>query len=182
MIDKDILPLWQQKILKQLEGHLARHFIAEDHDCLLSEESLQKALLENSFQLYFFEGSIELRHFLSVQLAAESCRCLISVDSDAYDVDTLPYDLLSNAQRLSVSLGDCFPDLAYAVLKSLQAEELNALDAAVEEYNPGKMSESASCDFVLRDVFKLAPEVIQTSSDLLRSLLRLHYRDVELPG
>jgi hypothetical protein len=94
----------------------------------------------------------------------------------------LPYDLLNSAHRLSVSLGDCFPDLSYSVLKSLQAEELNALDAAIKEYAPGQMNESASSDFVLRHVFKLAPEVIQTPSDLLRSLLSLHYRDVELPG
>lgn len=180
-IDKETLPEWQQRILKQLDGRLARYFVADDPDCLLAEESLQKALIENGFPLYFFEDSIELRHFLSVQIIADLGGCVISVDTDRYDIEALPYDLLSSAQRLSLSLGDCFPYLAYSVLKSLQAEELNALDAALEEYTPGQMSESASCDFVLRHVFKLAPEVIQTSSDLLRSLLRLHYRDVELP-
>ena len=182
MINKNELPVWQQKIIKPLDVRLARNFIADDPDCLLAEESLQQALLENGFQLYFFEGSIELRHFLSVQISSDSARCVISVNSDFYDINALPYDLLSNAQRLSVSLGDCFPDLAYTVLKSLQSEELNALDSALQEYTPGQMNESASCDFVLRHVFKLSPEVIQTPSDLLRSLLRLHYRDVELPS
>ena len=189
MIDKESLPVWQQKILKQLDGRFAQHFVVNDPDCLLAEESLQKALLEHGFQLYFFEGSIELRYFLSVQLMADDSGsdrtsvggCVISVDSDSYDVEALPYDLLRDSQRLSVALGDCFPDLAYSVLNSLQVEELNALDAALQEYTPGQMNESASCDFVLRHVFKLAPEIIQTSSDILRSLLRLHYRDVELP-
>ncbi|MBV1929000.1 MAG: BREX-3 system phosphatase PglZ [Gammaproteobacteria bacterium] len=180
-IEKDALPAWQLKILQQLDSRLAKHFVADDPDYLLAEESLQKALSENGFNLYFYEGSIELRHFLSIQLAGETGSCVISIDSDRYDLNALPYDLLLSAQRLSVSLGDCFPDISYSVLKSLQVEELNALDAAIEEYAPGQMNESAGSDFVLRHVFKLASEVIQTPSDLLRSLLRLHYRDVALP-
>ena len=182
MIDEASLPVWQQKILKQLDGRFAQYFVVDDPDSLLAEESLQKALLDNGFQLYFYEGSIELRYFLSVQVMAVERGCVISVDSDSYGVEALPYDLLCNSQRLSVALGDCFPDLTYSVLKSLQIEELNTLDEALEEYTPGQMNESASCDFVLRHVFKLAPEIIQTSSDILRSLLRLHYRDVELPN
>ena len=161
MFDGESLPVWQQEILKQLDRRFAQHFVVDDPDCLLAEESLQKALLEHGFQLYFFEGSIELRHFLSVQLMVDdgACvgGCVISVDSDSYDIEALPYDLLRDSQRLSVALGDCFPDLAYSVLKSLQIEELNALSAALEEYTPGQMNESASCDFVLRHVFKLAP-------------------------
>ena len=184
MVIKGTLPTWQQKILKQLDGRLAQYFVADDPDSLLAEESLQKTLLEQGLPLYFYEDSIELRHFLSVREIADSsdsCGCIISVDTDSHDIEALPYDLLSHARRLALPLGDCFPDLTYSVLKALQVEELNALDIALEDYTPGKMSESASCDFVLRHVFKLAPEIIQTSSDLLRSLLRLHYRDVELP-
>jgi hypothetical protein len=181
VVDIKTLPAWQQKILGQLDGRLATSYVADDPDCLLAEESLQELIVENGFQLYFYEDSIELRHFLSTQLIADQGGCVISVDSDNNDINALPYDLLYKAKRLSVSLGDCFPELAYSVLKSLQAEELNALGTALEEYAPGQLNESSSCDFVLRHVFKLAPEVIQTSSDLLRSLLRLHYRDVELP-
>lgn len=174
-------PAWQQKIIEQIDSRLSQLFIADDPDCLLAEESLQKALLNKGFQLYFYEDSIELRHFLLTQLAVGSGSCVVSVNSDVYSIDELPYDILSQAQHLSVSLSDCFPDLTYTVLKSLQIEELGALDAAFEEYTPGKMGETASCDFVLRHVFRLAPEVIQTPSDLLKSLLSLHFRDVALP-
>jgi len=181
MLDKVPLPSWQQKIIKQLDGRLTQHFIVDDPDCLLAEESLQKALLEQGFQLYFFEDSIELRHFLSVQLVSSDSSCVISVDSNNHDIRTLPYDLSNDSHCLSIALVDCFPDLYYSILKSLQIEELNILDSALVEYTPGQMNETASCDFVLRHVFKLAPEVIQNSSDLLSSLLRLHYRDIELP-
>lgn len=181
MIHSREQPAWQQKIIEQIDGRLSKLFIADDPDCLLAEESLQKALQDNGFQLYFYEDSIELRHYLINQLATGLGGCVISVNSDSHSIEALPYDILSQAQQLSVSLGDCFPDLAYTVLKSLQIEELSALDAAFEEYTPGSMGETASSDFVLRHVFKLAPEVIQTPSDLLTILLSLHFRDVALP-
>jgi hypothetical protein len=180
MTQESSLPLWHAKILEQIGNRLDCYFIADDPDCLLAEENLQKAFIDNGFDVYFYEDSIELRHFLSRRLDG-SKPVVISINSNDYDVEALPFDILSRSCRLAVSLGDCFPDLSYSVLNSLQAEELNALDSALEGYTPGTLNETASSDFVLRHVFKLAPEIIQSSSDLLRSLLRLHYRDVALP-
>lgn len=182
MISEEELPSWQRNILRQLDGRLAKYFVVEDPDCMLAEQSLNKALSERGFVLYIYEDSIELRYFLSTQLTETDGSCVISVDSNTHDTNALPYDLLSQAQRLSISLVDCFQGVAYTVLQCLQPEELGAVDAALVDYTPGQMSESASADFVLRHVFKLVPEVIQTPSDLLQSLLRLHYRDVELPS
>lgn len=180
------LPNWNLKILEQLgiqlDSQLGYSFIADDPDCLLAEEDLQKALLNRGFILYFYEDPIELRYFLEEKFESNLANCLISVDTDTYDINSLPFDILNRSKRLSVSLGDCFPDLSYSVLNSLEAEELNALDSALQEYAPGPLNERASSDFVLRHVFKLAPEVIQTPSDLLRALLGLHYRDIDLPS
>lgn len=182
MLDTPELANWQQKILSQLDSRLARYFVVEDPDCLLAEQSLQTALSEKGFKLHFFEDSIELRYYLSVQFVSDSNCCVISVDSNKHDSSALPFDVLINSQRLSVSLSDCFPNIAYNVLKSLQVGELSALDTAIDIYTPGQMNESASWDFVLRHVFKVAPEVIQSLSDLLSNLLSLHRRDVELPN
>lgn len=179
--EEQSLPNWQKKILDQLDARLGNSFIAEDPDCLLAEENLQTALLDQGFNLYFYEDPIELRYFLEEKVVSDQGNCVISVDTDTYELKSLPFDILSQSSTVAVSLGDCFPDLSYSVLKSLAAEELNALDVALEEYTPGQLNDNASSDFVLRHVFKLAPEVIQSSSDLLRNLLGLHYRDIDLP-
>jgi len=186
MTTKYNLPNWHKNILAQLDQRLAVIFVADDPDCLLADESLQQALLSKGFELYFFENSIDLRFFIEHKVNVHETKtqtvcCVISVDSDEHSIDNIPFDILQQSGRLSLSLGDCFPQLSYSVLKSLQAEELNALDDALQEFTPGKLNESASSDFVLRHVFKLAPEIVQSPSDLLRALLRLHYRDIELP-
>ncbi len=175
------LPGWQQKILVHIDQRIAKVFIADDPDGLLVEESLQQALLAKGLELHFYEDSIALRYFLEHKIRPQQAACVISIDSDQFNPEAIAYDILQQSARLSLSLGDCFPQLSYAVLKALQAEEWNSLDNALCEYTPGDLNESASSDFVLRHVFKIAPEIVQTSSDLLRALLRLHYRDIELP-
>ena len=182
MLTSAAVPVWQQKIIQKLDAAVSQLFIASDPDCLLAEEYLQKRLIDRGFEIYFYEDSIALRYFLEQKVVSHSNNlCIISVDTDEFEIGSLPYDILSQSHEVSISLGDCFPDLSYSVLSALQAEELNALDIALEEYTPGKLNESASSDFVLRHVFKLAPEVIQTTSDLLKSLLGIHYRDIALP-
>lgn len=175
------IPVWQQKILAQLDHRVSTVFIADDPNGLLAEESLQQALMSKGLELHFYEDSIALRYFIEHKIKPQQSACVVSVDSDQFNPDAIAFDILQKASRLSLSLKDCFPQLTYTVLKALQPEELNALDNAIQAYTPGGLNESASSDFVLRHVFKIAPEIIQTSSDLLRALLRLHYRDIELP-
>ena len=173
---------WHKKILAEIDLRLTNIFIADDPDALLAEEDLQGALQAQGFELFFYEDSISLRYFIEHQVKAKNGHCVISVDTDRYHADSLPFDILQTSNRISLSLGDCFPQLSAVVLKSLQPEELNVLDDALQQYTPGELNQSASSDFVLRHVFKLAPEILQSSSDLLRALLRLHFRDIEVPA
>lgn len=172
---------WHQKILEELDPRLASIFIADDPDALLAEESLQSAILARGFEIFIYEDSISLRYFIESQVKAKNHPCVIGIDTNQFDINALPFDILRDSKRVSLSLSDCFPQLSSIVLRSLQPEELNTLDEALEEYYPGSLTQNASSDFVLRHVFKLAPEILQSASDLLRVLLQLHFRDVELP-
>ena len=180
--DLSYLPDWQKKILELIDLRLHSTYLVNDPDYLLAEESLQQALLANDAELHFYDDSIALRYFLEHKIKPQQASCVISIDSNEFELVDIPFDIAQDAGQVSISLSDCFPQLSYTVLKSLQMEELNALGEALQEYTPGELNESASSDFVLRHVFKLAPEVISGSSDLLRALLRIHYRDIELPA
>ncbi|MFC1776122.1 BREX-3 system phosphatase PglZ [Pseudomonadota bacterium] len=174
---------WRQQILTEIDGRVSQCFVAEDPDGLLAEEDLQSELISRGFEVYFYEDPIELRFFLEEHVSADQRGfCVISVNTDVYNVDELPFDILSRSKRLSMSLGECFPGIHPEVLKALQLDELNDLDKALAQNAPGKLSELASCDFVLRHVYKLAPEIIQSPSDLMRSLLMLHYQNLQLPN
>jgi len=52
----------------------------------------------------------------------------------------------------------------------------------LNHYNaPGILGDNATKEFVLRHVFEIAPELIRKPSDLLRVLLRRHYRKQRIP-
>ena len=80
------------------------------------------------------------------------------------------------------SLGDIFPNLSYPVVTALDRGDLDALYDAQRRHAPGQLGDNATKEFVLRHVFEIAPELIKQPTDLLRVLLRRHYRAQRIPG
>jgi hypothetical protein len=101
--------------------------------------------------------------------------------NDHSSLITLPFDLLQAGRKLSFSLGDIFPNLSYPVVTALDRGELDALYEAHRRHAPGPLGDNATKEFVLRHVFEIAPELIKQPSDLLRVLLRRHYRGQRIP-
>jgi hypothetical protein len=101
--------------------------------------------------------------------------------SGVADLCALPHDLLGAGRRLSFSLGEVFPNLSYPVVAALDRGDLDAVYDAQKRHAPGPLSDNATKEFVLRHVFGIAPELIRQPSDLLRALLRRHYRSQRIP-
>ena len=66
-------------------------------------------------------------------------------------------------------------------MTALDRGDLDALYDAQNRYAPGPLGNNATKEFVLRHVFGVASELIKDAKDLMRTLLRLHYRDVRIP-
>ncbi|MBK8211731.1 MAG: hypothetical protein IPK78_19040 [Rhodospirillales bacterium] len=83
---------------------------------------------------------------------------------------------------LTFSLAALFPTLAPHVVAELDRSDLDALFAAQQLHQPGPLGENATRDFVLRHVFEVDPALIKSAADLLRMLLRRHYRGRVFPS
>ncbi len=66
-------------------------------------------------------------------------------------------------------------------MTALDRGDLDALYEAQKRHAPGQLGDNATKEFVLRHVFEIAPELIKQPSDLLRVLLRRHYRGQRIP-
>jgi len=106
---------------------------------------------------------------------------VVLLGDDSSSLVKLPYDVLSNARKLSFGLADVFPHFSYPVLRALEPQYLDLLYEAQLRFSPGVLGENATKDFILRHVFEIAAELVKSDSDLLRTLLRRHYRLQSIP-
>ncbi len=177
---------WRDKILKEFTPKVARLTLVADPDGLLLEEGILEGVRERGFELIPFEDHIAFRYayeskFRSRWDRGEHTDLVVVLRSQASDLSGLPYDLLQAGRRLSFNLGDIFPNLSYPVVTALDRGDLDALYEAQKRHAPGQLGDNATKEFVLRHVFEIAPELVKQPSDLLRVLLRRHYRGQRIP-
>lgn len=111
----------------------------------------------------------------------EQTDLVVVLRSSESDLGFLPYDLLQAGRKLSFNLGDIFPNLSYPVVIALDRGDLDRLYEAQMRHRPGQLGDNATKEFVLRHISEVAPELINQASDLLRALLRRHYRKQRIP-
>lgn len=168
------------KVLEPFHMGGGQLWLVSDPDSLLSEESIQLALKERSIDIIIYDDPIAFRYDFSSQFTADSSVAIV-VNSDSQALGDLPWDLLQQGQKIPLDAATLFPEIDTRVLEVLTLEDLPHLYRAIEMYQPERMSFINSQDFVLRHVYKSAPEIIQSPSDLLCILLRKHYQGVAYP-
>ena len=178
---------WRDQILGEFTPKVVRLTLVADPDGLLLEEGILESIRERGFELIPFEDPIAFRYayeskFRSRWDRGEHTDLVVVLRSQGSDLGGVPYDLLQAGRRLSFSLGDLFPNLSYPVVAALDRGDLDALYEAQQRHVPGLLGENATKEFVLRHVFEIAPELIKQPSDLLRVLLRRHYRGQRIPA
>ncbi len=177
---------WRDQILKEFTPNVSRLTLVADPDGLLLEERILEGLRGRGFELIPFEDHIAFRYayeskFRSHWDQGEQTDLVVILRTQASALSSLPYDLLQSGRRLSFNLGDIFPNLSYPVLMALDRGDLDALYEAQERHAPGQLGDNATKEFILRHVFEIVPELIKQASDLLRILLRRHYRNQQVP-
>ena len=177
---------WRDQVLKEFTPKVARLTVVADPDGLLLEEALLGTILERGFDLITFEDHAAFRFAYESGFRSRWDRGAVTelevvLRADKQDLATLPYDILRTGRQLSFNLGELFPALSYPVVASLDRSDLDALYRAQVRHEPGRLGNDATKDFALLHVFEIAPALIKQPSELLRVLLRRHYRGQRVP-
>lgn len=172
---------WYQKILSEFVTGIKPITIVVDPDHLLAEEKITAKLNDMGFVIESFENPIDFRYLFETKyrpnLSDNSPELLITT----LDLSKIPFDILSKARVLEVSLNDIYPNLNWHVVSSLDNQYYNRLYDACHEHLSQKLGENSTKDFILRHVFEIAPELINRPEDLVVVLLKRHYRDINVP-
>ncbi|MBI2264292.1 MAG: BREX-3 system phosphatase PglZ [Armatimonadetes bacterium] len=178
---------WRDKILREFTPEVAGLTLVADPDGLMLEERILQEIRDQGFELILFEDSVAFRFAYESKYRThwdhgQHVDLVVVLHAPASDLNHLPYDLLQRGRSLAFSLQELFPALSYPVVAALDRSDLASLYAAQRKHSPGKLGENATKDFVLRHVFEVAPELIKKPHDLLRTLLRRHYRGRGVPA
>lgn len=177
---------WRDAILSDFIPNVSKLTLVADPDSLLTEEKLALELRRRGFELIEFNDSVEFRYayesqYRSVWDKGDHTDLVVILRLEDAELDLLPYDLLQVGRKLSFNLGDLFPSLSYAAIENLDRCWLDALYDSQQKTLPERMGNNATKDFILRHVFGIAAEMITNDVELFRSLLRLHYGQLQLP-
>ena len=181
---------WRTPLLRHFASELAPLCpvsIVRDTDELLADVRTVEALEAAGFLVWPMEDPLALRllyeqQFRTATPGAVAAALVITVSSDPTAV---PFDLLRIARAservIDFGLGEVFPTLARSVVRTLDRADFDTLFEAQRRYTPGHLGENATTEFVLRHLFRVAPELINSEADLLKALLQLHFEGRELP-
>jgi len=168
--------------------------LALDPDDLLLEEAVQIALQEAEVGLLTLEPDDPFRFRYRYESAYRSRwdegeRPRLLVRLAGTDPNRFPYDLLARAGGREavrdLSLTRFFPLLAYPVLQELARHDRPALARLHARYrvNPPArhLGLQRTRQYLLREVYGIAPQAVRTPTDLVRYLLRRHRRGEHPP-
>lgn len=178
---------WIERILNEFPSDLARLWIVADPDELLLDEQILSGLRSRGFEVLPFEDSVVFRAEYEERYRAAwdkgesgSANSLILQLRDV-TINDLPWDYLHQARKVSLSLADLFPQLAYGVVRQIGTEHLAPLFDAQTKHLSQSLGEALTKDFILTHIFRIGPHLISRQEELWTELLRLHYRSDGLP-
>lgn len=178
---------WRDAILSEFIPNVSKLTIVADPDDLLTEEKLLLELKNRGFDLIDLNDPVEFRYayesrYRTLWDQGKQTEQAVILRSHSQEFATLPYDLLKAGRNLAFNLGDIFSNLSYSVIEKLDRSHLDKLFDAKKNYSPKALGDNATKDFILLHVFEIAADRINNDVELLRILLRLHYKKIIIPS
>jgi len=169
---------WQEEIIREISFSEHICYLINDPDsiCLVPEISRK---IMSSGSILADTDPVALRVQYEIWQNSELDVPFI-IRQKTIDDDRIAYDIEIESSVIDFHISRVLPELDVAVLRAVTSEHFDILKSAISIYQPGRMLANASKDFVLRHLYKIAPEVIQDDVDIIRLLLRKHYLNLEM--
>lgn len=177
---------WRDNILKHFQPKISRLTLVADPDGLLTEEGMLSAIRDRGFDLIRFNDLVAFRYAYESEYRShwdngQNTDLVMVLRCAEPHLNKLPYDLLKAGRQLPLALHQFFPKLNYKVIAGLERNYLDAVDEAYQKYDGDQLTERGTKEFVLKNCFKIVPDMVGTPVDLLKVLLSLHSCKVPLP-
>ena len=170
---------WQENLVSKIELTERLHYVIQDPDRLCFEPYVTDKLEAAGVTLFTEYDPIALRMCYEEWLESDSITpFIIRLDDGSSSV---PFDIEVDAIKLDFHISEIISNIDTSVLREINPKYYQQLINVIRLYRIGRLNKEDSLDFVLRHIYKIAPEIIQTEVDLVRLLIRKHYLGIEMP-
>ncbi|MEW4278925.1 BREX-3 system phosphatase PglZ [Priestia megaterium] len=170
---------WRKQIIDKIQLQQTSLILVLDKDRLLNDEFVLKEIQSHSFDTIRFEDSITFRYLYEQQYRTNNSerKLLIYVNEDV----VFPYEFQRKALRVKVSLQTLFPKFSVNIIRQMDRDDFAALDTVHQQYQ-GTPSERETLEYIVKFVYKIPYEMIDSQADLYKTLLSIHYQSRQLPN
>jgi hypothetical protein len=171
---------WKDQLVDQFIPDLEpRVWVISDPDGVVRNEEILGRLQAKGFDTVFFEEPLAFRYEYESRIRpawerGDTKPLIVLFDNRIDGFDGLPSDLLLSANSLTFGLRELFPQLDYDVLSELHPDQWTIMAESAAK-TPGKVFRVTETEeMALRLCYRIVPELIDTSSELVRRLIELH--------
>jgi hypothetical protein len=166
-----------QRILSLFPPQTHPLTLVSDPDRLLAGEMLITELTRRGFRLIQEDDPVLLHHRVEEARPFTQEHPVIITTTGA--LENMPYDIYQPAYRLSLSLHQFFPNLAYPVLQTLNPDRIEKLASCQPPVET--LSRQKTMDYLLHEVFNADPVALSQPHALIAWLNNYHHQQSPLP-
>ncbi|MGG2093478.1 BREX-3 system phosphatase PglZ [Bacillus sp. S13(2024)] len=169
---------WRDEVLRKFQYQNNKLLLVHDKDFLLSDELILSQLTDYDYEVVRFEDSISFRYLYEQQyrLHEKECKVIVYTNDDI----VFPYEFIRKGFSISINISTIFPKFSASILRSMNREDLDALFTAHAQYQ-GSSSNAETLAYIVKHVYKIPYEIIDSEVELYKLLLSIHYKKADIP-
>jgi hypothetical protein len=175
---------WREYVLQHFKDPVPSITLVSDPNGLLLDEPILSELAKSHIDLITYEDPIQFRYIYENkyrdEVLSQTSEIKLVARTTEQDLLSLPFDLLQIGRQLHLRIEDIFPRLASSIVRQLPNHALDLLYDVYDQYH-GSSSEQGTYEFLLKRVYKIPYDTIDTETDLIRNLLIYRYSNTILP-
>ena len=169
---------WRKKIIDTFNYEPGSMVLVHDTDFLLNDEIILRELTGLDYEIIRFEDSVSFRYTFEQNYRQHDTPYKLLVYTN--DAVTFPYEYVRQASQVELTLKQIFPKLSTRIIRGLAIDELDVLYDVYSSYQ-GTDSDRETTEFLVKYLYKIPYEIINSEVDLYKILLSLHYEKRALP-
>ncbi len=178
IVEGDDMLGWRDAIIGKIQYQQTKLILVHDLDYLLTDEFILRELGNRGFDIIRFEDSVTFRYLYEQQyrLGSSSPQLVIYTNEDI----VFPYEFQKQALEIEMDLQYIFPKFSAQIIRQINRDDFDALYTVHKQYT-GSSSDQETLEYIIKHLYKIPYDVMDSEVDLYKSLLSIHYNNIDLP-